>query len=369
MKTSRAASPRDSQSDASGNERKIIELLREMMTYRPVTADRAAVNRLVDFLGRRLGHAGVPTRVHTFDGRKALYAGPMDCRPDYLCNAHLDVVPGEEPMFELQERDGWLYGRGTHDCLGNCAMLASLLESLRGDSRLGVIFSTDEEVGGATTKGMVESGYGAERMVLILDGSGYSVITAQKGVLVVRLAAVGKGCHAAEPWKGDNAIDRLVDGYARVRNLFPPVEAGDEWHNTLAPTILQAGTVHNKVPDRAEMTLNIRFTEETTEERIMAELAARSGLQVIPELGCPVVSCDRQSPDIRRLVDCMNRHLEREIVLKRSNGATDARHFVDMGLPIAIIGVPGRDLHGDDECLEAGAIPAYTRLLADFIAG
>ena len=345
-----------------------LDLLKRMIAFRPVSADLAAVNQLADFVSQYLQEAGVHTEVLDHEGRRGLYAATRPERQtDVLFNAHLDVVPGNDQQFEPRLEGDWLVGRGTHDCLGNAAMLIHLLIRFRDRASIGAIFTTDEEIGGETTRAMVERGYRGRRLILVVDGSGYSIVVAQKGMLVVRLRATGLGCHAAEPWKGKNAIDLLIDGYQRIRNLFPTVTPPDEWHNTLAPTVLAAGNVHNRIPDQAEMTLNIRLTEGTDADAIQDQLAALSGLSVVREMACPPAFTDPDHPELRALAEHMAAHLGREIAIKRSNGATDARHFVELGVPIAIIGVPGRDLHGDNEALDLTALADYEEMLAAYI--
>jgi succinyl-diaminopimelate desuccinylase len=347
------------------------ELMEQLIAMRPVSAEVDNVNRAVDCLTDFLVSHGLHTQIEKLGSRKILYAATAAQKHvELLFNAHVDVVPGEDEQFEPREENGWIVGRGTHDCLGNCAVVAQALVKAAAEGHAaGAVFSTDEEIGGKTTLAMVERGYAARRLVVIVDGSGYSLINAQKGVLVLTLRAKGKECHAAEPWKGDNAIDRLLDGYAKVRDLFPPVTPPDEWHNTLAATMLHAGTVHNKVPEAATMTLNIRFTENVSPESIVEQIEARSGLTAILDMQSPPVFCSEADPQIGRLRKIMARVLGRAIDVKRSNGATDARHFVDMQVPIAIIGVPGRDLHGRDEAVELAGLDAYEAVLGELIRG
>ncbi len=347
-----------------------VSLIRRWMALKPVTADVAAVNRVADDLAACLQAHGVNVAVEELAGRKILYASTrLEKMPDLLLNAHLDVVPAADPMFTLREEGGMLFGRGVHDCIGNAAVIARVLLRLNGAASVGAIFSTDEETGGQTTAEMVRLGYGARKMALVLDGEGGAVTLAQKGILNVRLIARGRACHAAEPWLGDNAVDRLLDGYAKIRDLFAPAHAGDEWHNTLAATILHAGTVRNRVPESAEMTLNIRFIEPGGDRAIMERLRALSGLEIHGETDCQPLEVAPGHPLIRRLAEAMSLRLGREIPFPRMNGATDARHFAALGVPVAILGVPGRHAHADTENLEAAMLPVYEDILAEFAAG
>lgn len=344
------------------------QLMEKMIAFKPISDDLEAVNACVTFLHNYLSEHECFTAVENLDGRRILYAATRPGKVSrVLLNAHLDVVPADESLFTVTENDDWLAGRGTHDCLGNCAILAHSLIRLAGQDDVGVIFSTDEEIGGATTRAMVERGYRGRELVIIADGSGYALVTAQKGVLSLTLRAHGTGCHSAKPWEGENAIDKLIDGYHKIRSLFPPVQPPDEWHDTMAATTIHAGSVHNQVPGKAEMTVNIRTTEKTDQANLLERLKKVSGLEVEVSMQCPPVFCQPDQPALDKLRRHMQRSLAHAITVKRSNGATDARHFVDAGVPIAIIGVPGRDLHGNGEAVSAEGLRDYEEMLISFL--
>ncbi|MFO7820523.1 MAG: M20/M25/M40 family metallo-hydrolase [Lentisphaeria bacterium] len=344
------------------------QLMETLISFKPVTSDIKAVNSAVQFLDQYLTENGVFTAVENLGERKILYASTGTGKsPRILLNAHLDVVPADDAFFSVTEDGDWLCGRGTHDCLGNSAMLANLLIKLNQKADIGVVFSSDEETGGVTTKTMVEHGYRGRELVVIVDGSGYSLVIAQKGVLSVTLQAGGQSCHAARPWEGDNPIDKLIEGYLKIRGLFPAVNPPDEWHDTMAATTIQAGSVHNKVPDQAVMSLNIRTTEKTDQSELLESIGEISGLDVKVEMQCPPVSCNPEQPALDALRKHMQKFLARDIDIKRSNGATDARHFIEGGAPIAIIGVPGRDIHGDKEAVSASGLEEYEAMLLKFM--
>jgi succinyl-diaminopimelate desuccinylase len=347
---------------------KTEDLMRELIGLRPVSADLARVNAATVRLREYLGAAGVFTTEQELDGRKILYAATVpDTSVDCLLNAHLDVVPAEAEMFTVREEDGWLYGRGTHDCLGSAALIANLLIQLNGKCRLGAVFSTDEETGGETTRYMVEHGAcRASELVCVIDATPDALTVAQKGILTVRLVAEGRACHAAEPWQGDNAIDRLVDGYQRVRTLFAPVLASDQWHNTMAATVFHAGSVHNRVPEVAEIVLNIRYVNPEDKDGILRNLRELSGLSVSVDMQCDPVVCDETLPILQELRTHMERSLKREIPVKRMNGATDARHFQAWGVPVAMLGVPGREPHGSGEAVQLAGLRDYEQMLLSF---
>lgn len=349
-------------------EQTIIELLKTLVALRPVTADVERVNAAVDCVRDFLDAAGVHTREYNLEGRRILYAATRETSEvDVLLNTHLDVVPADGDMFAVTERDGWLLGRGTDDCLGNSALAATLLVHLKDRASVGAIFSTDEETGGATTAHMAEQNLRARRLIAVLDdGAGNAVTIAQKGVITLKLRAHGTACHSAEPWAGDNALDRLIDGYSRIRTLYTEAGPDDPWHNTLAATTCTAGTVANRVPDSAEMTLNIRYIEPAERDSILETLRTASGLEIEVLMQCPPVSVDPDTPVIEQLRGHLERELGTPISPRRLNGATDARHFAGHSAPIVILGLPGRAPHSDDEALKIAPISSYFNALASF---
>ena len=98
-----------------------LEMIRRLVGFD--TTSRDSNLALIDFVRGYLAGLGVEsTLVHDETGEKAnLYAtlGPTD-RPGICLSGHTDVVPvdGQDwhtDPFELTEKDGKLYGRGTCD--------------------------------------------------------------------------------------------------------------------------------------------------------------------------------------------------------------------------------------------------------------
>ena len=344
-----------------------VKLVKRLVEFRPVSADVRNVNQCVDFLKNYLTKHGVYTRIEKLGERRILYAATRRKRtPSILFNTHLDVVPADESTFCFKEKNGWIWGRGVGDCLGNCAVVAQALIESREYSHAGVIFSTDEEISGDTTKTMIDKGYRGN-VVIILDttSKGYDLAVAQKGVLTVKLQASGKACHGATPWLGKNAFDRLIDGYLKIKALFPPVKQGDEWHTTLSANVVSAGTVFNRVPDHAEMLLDIRYTEATSSQKLIRKIRDVSGLKANIEAVYPVVYCDEHNVVLQELKQFMEKSLKHRIRVTRLNGATDARHFTILNVPIAMTGIPNKAPHAADERANIKGMLAFQTMLTN----
>jgi acetylornithine deacetylase/succinyl-diaminopimelate desuccinylase-like protein len=347
-----------------------VKLLETMMAFRPVSDDVASVNRLTSFLADYLAGHGVWTRVERVGARRALYAAARKTRkPRILAVTHLDVVPAEPALFTLRRRGDWLMGRGVGDCLGNAAVLAQALIRTVGQADAGVIFSTDEEIGGATTNALAKRGYQG-KAVLVLDSEGLMphLVVAQKGMLTLRLIAQGRACHGSTPWAGINAIDRLLEGYQKVRPLFPPVRADDAWRPTLSANVIRGGTANNRVPDRAELVLDIRWTEAVRPAELLRRIRAKSGLKVEVLAQCPVVTTDPASPVVRDFQLALQHAFGRTPNIRRLNGATDARHFARHGVPIIITSIPYEGPHASCERASARGLLRFEELLAGFFS-
>jgi len=100
--------------------------------------------------------------------------------PTVLCYAHFDVQPAEpldlweSPPFELDARDGKLFGRGVADDKGNLLILLEATAQLHAAGELPVnvrfAFDGEEESGGHAIVDWVERDRGRAEAAVILDG-------------------------------------------------------------------------------------------------------------------------------------------------------------------------------------------------------
>ena len=252
---------------------KNVQLLSDLIRMRTVSSQVENVNRAMDRIHQELAASGLYCRLEDIDGRKCLFASTVDEKQvDYLLNAHVDVVPADDDaMFEPQIKDGYMYARGTSDCLGACVCIVDILQRLKGQNvTCGAIFSADEEIGGATTGAMLDRGYGAKKAAVIIDASWGAIAYAQKGVIVVKLTAVSSsgGGHSSAPWAFENPVEMLMEDYLQIRSKWNHPTKDDQWKNSISPTMISGGFVQNQIPNEATLTLNIRFIEKGEVARI-----------------------------------------------------------------------------------------------------
>jgi succinyl-diaminopimelate desuccinylase len=235
----------------------------------PSTADRPdelrrAVDAVVDFVGpgftvERFESNGKPSAL--------LYANPT--RPDFrvIFNAHVDVVPGEPHQFRPRRVGDRLYARGAQDMKVSALVLAQVFrETARSlPFPLGLQIVADEEVGGRDGTGhqVVRGVSGA--FVVIGEHSRLDVVADSKGLLHVKLISTGSSGHGAYPWQGDNALVKLLNSVNALLVKYP-LTTEEVWRTTVnVARIDTANHAYNRIPDRAEAWLDIRFPAEDAE--------------------------------------------------------------------------------------------------------
>ena len=106
---------------------------------------------------------------------------------------------------------------------------------------------------------------------IIGEPTGMKCATSERGLLVIDAEAHGKSGHAARN-EGENALYIALEDIERLRNhRFGKISPRMGKVN-LNVTQINAGTAHNVIPDRCSFVIDIRPTEQYTNEEILNEL-------------------------------------------------------------------------------------------------
>ena len=122
----------------------------------------------------------------------------------------------------------------------------------------------------------------------------------------------------------------------------------------------------NKVPDYAELFLDIRRTERDSEAGIMRKLKSVSGVQVEKTESSGMLMTDEKNPYVRKLKASAEKILGRNIRTHYEHGATDARYFSAMGIPAVLFKPLGFGAHSDNEHAIISSLKPYFEVLVDF---
>ena len=175
--------------------------------------DRGFDDVVVDRYGNLIGRVGPE------QGPALVIDGHIDTIP--LADAHL----WSHPPLAADIADGQIVGLGASDMKGPIAAFihgGGLLVEQRARLRGPVYFVAsiaEEMTEGATLR---QSFDGREiAWCVIAEPTGLALATCQRGRAKVALEFHGESCHAANAWRGENAVDRAIDTALRVRELPP----------------------------------------------------------------------------------------------------------------------------------------------------
>ncbi|MEC7488935.1 MAG: acetylornithine deacetylase [Pseudomonadota bacterium] len=199
--------------------RSAIAILKDLVGFD--STSRNSNLPLIDYIAGYLSDLGLsPRKIHSDDGAKAnLYVtiGPESSGGTVL-SGHSDVVPVDgqnwtSNPFNLTERQGRLYGRGTADMKGFIACcLAITPRFIERDlaNPIHLAFSYDEEVGCLGVGRMIDlilSDLPHPAAVIIGEPTSMEIINAHKGICAMSTTFRGREAHSSRPHDGVNSIE------------------------------------------------------------------------------------------------------------------------------------------------------------------
>ena len=261
--------------------------------------DKVAVDRCGTELMRRLTGIGADVtrirqdrrgdHVRAEWPRREKGQGPRDKRDgQILLLGHFDTVwpVGTLERMPFKEGDGRLHGPGIFDMKSGIAASMLAMRALHeasghhaspGDTGGGVplvvmLWTSDEEIGSATSRGLIEEEARRSRAVLVLEPSlpGGAVKTSRKGVGEFELVVHGVSAHAGlDPGKGASAIHELARQILALEALQDPVRG-----LTINVGVIAGGSRPNVVADRAAARIDVRVQTMADAGRLEAAIQA-----------------------------------------------------------------------------------------------
>lgn len=348
-----------------------ITLLKKLITYR-TTADRIGeLEAALNFIEKTLKPQGLWIQRLTLKGpeRPVMFACTQKTkRPEILMVPHLDVVDGDADQFKPFVKGQKLFGRGACDCKNHVTVaIQALIHASKKKKSVGVFFTTDEEIGGATTRLLLSKGFNGKK-VIMLD-TDLAIIHRQKGILNLRVVCRGKSGHGSMPWMGINANEKLLRVYGQIKKLFPATTTRNRWKETVNLGIIRGGDVINKIADHAEMDLNIRLTEMGDHRKLIKAVRTIKEVDEVEVLGYhPGYSIDPGKKEIQEFKKIMEQSLKTELRLSSMHGATDAHNFAPYRSLVIITGTgSGGNFHAKDEWIEIPGLLRFEKALCDYI--
>jgi acetylornithine deacetylase len=378
---------------------RIRKLLGELVAFDTVS-DRSNLP-LIGYIEKYLASLGVSgQRIVDDTGQKSslwVTIGPED-KAGLVLSGHTDVVPvaGQDwthNPFELVERDGRLYGRGTTDMKGFVAVCLAMVPEMlaaRLKTPIHLAISYDEEIGCVGVWPMLDEL--SRRPVTPLgcfvgEPTQMQVIIGHKGKHGVRATFRGLARHSSIAPDGVNAIEYAAELILEIRRRAALLAAATERnslydvpHTTLLTSIVHGGAALNIVPDHCAVEFECRgigITEsrEVTDAIVAwakAEIEQRMRAQH-PECGIdfeeildyPALDTPAEDPVVTLAKQLAGRNDHAKVAF-----GTEASLFVSMaGVPSVVVG-PGSiaQAHTPDEFVELSQLLSCGEFVGRLIA-
>lgn len=397
----------------------LVELLRTLVRFPTVSPPARNSAEAQQAVQRYLEGLGFSTDVWDVYPGDPNVVGVKKGDPAYrslLLNGHIDVAEvGDDsgwtyPPFDVTEKDGLLYGRGTADMKGGLAAALFALKALREtgvELRGEVVFESviGEEAGEAGTYDCIERGYTADLAIvpdtsnLRIEGQG-GVIT---GWIVVKSPQTyhdgvrAKMLHAGGGVHGASAIEKMMvllqglqalERHWAVTKSYPGFAPGS---NTINPAVIEGGRHAAFVADECRLWISVHFYPNESYESVVEEIETHlrgvasgdpwlrehpptfvwGGKSMIVDRGeiFPALELQEGHPGIQLLAQAHERVTGRPAELGMSPTVTDAGWLGRAGIPTALYG-PGllKNAHAVDEHVELEELLTAAKVLARVLA-
>lgn len=356
---------------------------------------------LLDWVEEYLADFGVSgRRIYAPEGDKAnfyAHVGP-DIEGGVVLSGHTDVVPVEgqdwscDP-FELVERDGRLYGRGSCDMKGFDALaIWAAVEAARRGVRipLQLALSYDEEVGCTGCVSMVEEM--AKTMprasaVIVGEPTNMAVVSGHKGSAGIAIDVKGFEVHSSLMHTGVSAVmeaAKIIDWAngenARIWAVEPSGMAAmfEPPFTTIHVGMIKGGTAHNITAADCRFEIGFRVVpgealadwQAALESKVRAVEAQMQAIQpstsitLTPDFYVPPLQ-----PEPGSKAEVLGRALTGDNATRFVSYGTEAGHFQLNGYSVIVCG-PGdiAQAHQADEFLEISQLEAGEAFMERLLA-
>jgi glutamate carboxypeptidase len=362
---------------STSQQRWLRDTIEALVRLESPSDDKAAVDRCGAELGSQLAAIGarVESLAQTTRGNH-IRARFGDGHPQILLLGHFDTVwpVGEMERMPVREEHGRLYGPGVFDMKAGIgvAMLATralFTASGAPAARVVMLWTTDEEIGSATSRELIEEEARRSRAVLVLEPSlpGGAVKTGRKGCGDFELTVHGVAAHAGiDPQQGASAIHELALQIAAITRL-QNVDRGV----TVNVGLISGGTRTNVVAERASASIDVRVRTMQDAAAVEAALrrlqpcSDRTRLELNGGFSRPPLE---RGPHVERLYHTA-RNVAAEFGVELTEGATgggsDGNFTAALGVPtLDGLGPRGDGAHARHEHIELADLPWRAAFLA-----
>lgn len=366
------------------------------------TTSRDSNLALIDFVADYLkGHGLKPRLIPNAEKTKAnllVTLGP-DQPGGIILSGHTDVVPvDDQPWdtnpFQVVEKDGKLFGRGTSDMKSFSAIALALVpEFLRRGVKIPVhiALSYDEEIGCLGVRPMIADiarNLPRPKLAIIGEPTDMKVVNAHKGIRSFRTTVTGSEAHSSQTDKGVNAVMVAAELIMLIRDMAEdmrrrgdPSARFDPPYTTTQASVIEGGTALNILARHCTFQWEYRCLPGTDENEIFTRFEKHAREIVLPRLKSVAAEADIVTtprsrvpplmPDPNSPAEALAKQLTGRNSVEAVSYGTEAGLFQEADIPSVVCG-PGNILqaHKPNEFIELSQVDAcvaFMRRLVDHV--
>ncbi|MDD5543437.1 MAG: M20 family metallopeptidase [Acidobacteriia bacterium] len=358
-----------------------MKLIEELVVRESPSDNKAAVDRLVEFLAGRFEELPAKCVVHrTKNFGNHLQVEYGGGKRQVFVLGHSDTV---WPLGTLKRIPFKVQGRiaggpGIFDMKASLAAFYFALKAIRDlklspPRRIVALFDSDEEVGSHSSRKLIASMAKKSDHVFVLEppiSPHGGLKTERKGVGVFHLKVYGVAAHAGIAHEaGANAVEELAHQTLRLQRMNNRREG-----ITVNVGVVQGGTRSNVVPAYAEAEIDARIrsthqgSELTKKIYSLKPVNPLTRLEISGGINRPPLERTPQIAALFRRARLLGRELGIELKEGSTGGGSDGNFTAALGVPtLDGLGMVGDNAHAVDEYIDvsrlAERIALLTRLL------
>jgi glutamate carboxypeptidase len=360
-----------------------IALLKRLVEIESPSHEKAAVDQVGALLADHCSRLGGQVKFHAAtdagDTLEVSFSPALGGdKGMILLLAHMDTVHpiGTIKSMPFTHTGDRITGPGVLDMKGGIAVALSALEGLMAEGLLShpvkILFTSDEETGSRTSRGLIESLAACSQLVLVLEPgmSDGAVKTWRKGVGEYSIRAFGRAAHAgADHQLGRNAIQEVSHQVIAIQALTDYAK-----DTTLNVGLIHGGTASNVVPQEARVEVDLRVMQPGEADRIHAALQGLkpvidgTRLEITGGLNRPPMPFDSLMQATFNQAKTIAAGIGMTLTAGGTGGASDANFVAPLGIPVLDgLGPIGDEAHSEREFILTHSLVERARLLAALI--
>jgi glutamate carboxypeptidase len=359
----------------------LLEFIEALVAIESPSDDPVAVNRCGAQLASRLeALGGRVTRISSSTAGDHLRTSFGSGARQILLLGHFDTVwpLGTLQHMPLKREGGKLHGPGVFDMkagigLATLATRALLDRGALENTQIVMLWTTDEEIGSATSRALIEAEAARSEAVLVFEPSlpGGALKTSRKGVGQFDMITRGVSAHAGlDPGKGVSAIRELARQIIAIDDLQDPANGV-----TLTVGVVSGGTRANVVPAEARATIDARAVTRADADRVQRTMhglkAQLPGASVDVSGGFDRPPLERSAAIVKLFEQAKAVAAEIGITLEEGSagGGSDGNFTAALGIPtLDGFGAIGDGAHALHEHVDIDALVPRAATIAGLLA-